>query len=400
MTDKTDRSFRRPAAPRARGGAGRQDGAAASREGQGHSNAFSAPQSSAAALTRRSFLAGSAALAGAASLRPAPARAASRRVPFGAAVQVDQFEADALYRALIERECDLLMPSNELKFGLLRPTRPEFWFDPADRMVNWARERGMTSRGHAFVWWSTNPPWLEAIRDPAEAERVLVDHIETVAAHYRGRLGSWDVVNEVIAHDPRERAGPMRDTFWQRRLGSRHVPVAFRAAMRADPDALLVINEYDLEFEGPRYDARRAETLKLVRSLQDEGLRVDMVGLQAHLYSHIRVDREALARFGQDLKALGVGLLASELDVIDFQVRGDEAAIDEAAEVVVSDFLDGLFSGQRPHAVITWGISDRYTWVPDAMPRTDGRPNRPLPFDADLRPKAWYATLRNKLLTA
>ena len=57
-------------------------------------------------------------------------------MPFGAAVQVDHFEADAEYRALIERECDLLMPSNELKFGLLRPTRPEFWFGPADRMVD------------------------------------------------------------------------------------------------------------------------------------------------------------------------------------------------------------------------------------------------------------------------
>lgn len=386
MTEETDRSSVRPFAP--------------SRRARSHSNAISPGQSSAGGLTRRSLLAGGAAFLGAGALSPLPAGAQARRVPFGAAVQVDHFEADSDYRALIERECDLLMPSNELKFGLLRPTRPEFWFDPADRMVDWARARGMLSRGHAFVWWSTNPPWLEAIGDPAEAERVLVEHIERTARHYRGRLGSWDVVNEVIAHDPRGRAGPMRDTFWQRRLGTRHVALAFRTAMRADPDARLVINEYDLEFEGPRYDARRAEILNLVRALQDEGLRVDMVGLQAHLYSHIRVDREALARFGQDLKALGVGLLASELDVIDFQVRGDEAAIDEAAEIVVSDFLDGLFAGQRPYAVITWGISDRYTWVPDAMPRTDGRPNRPLPFDAALAPKPWYATLRHKLATA
>ncbi|WP_244493427.1 endo-1,4-beta-xylanase [Aureimonas sp. N4] len=357
-------------------------------------------QLSTAPLTRRSLLAGGAAgMACAMGLGANPARALAPRVPFGAAVQVDHFEADADYRALIERECDLLMPSNELKFGLLRPTRPEFWFDPADRMVNWARSRGMVSRGHAFVWWSTNPPWLEAIRDPADAERVLVEHIERVAEHYRGRLGSWDVVNEVIANDPREPGGPLRDTWWRRRLGARHISLAFRTAMRADPSAKLVINDYDLEFEGPRYDARRAEILHLVRQLQDEGLRVDMVGLQAHLYSHIKVDREALARFGRDLKALGVGLLASELDVIDFQVRGDADAIDAAAERSVSDFLDGLFAGQRPYAVITWGISDRYTWVPDAMPRTDGQPNRPLPFDAALRPKPWYVTLRQKLAT-
>ena len=389
MTEETDRPAFRPRA-----------------DARSHpAAAFATPdtlvtQSNGAPLTRRSLLAaGAAGLAGASLFGAGPARALAPRVPFGVAVQVDHFEADADYRALIERECDLLMPSNELKFGLLRPTRPEFWFGPADRMVDWARERAMLSRGHAFVWWSTNPPWLEAIRDPADAERVLMEHIERVGEHYRGRLGSWDVVNEVIANDPRDRGGPLRDTWWRRRLGPRHISLAFRTAMRAAPDAKLVINDYDLEFEGPRYDARRAEILRLVRQLQDEGLRVDMVGLQAHLYSHIRVDREALARFGRDLKALGVGLLASELDVIDFQVRGDADAIDAAAERSVSDFLDGLFAGQRPYAVICWGISDRYSWVPDAMPRTDGQPNRPLPFDAALKPKPWYMTLRQKLAT-
>jgi len=360
----------------------------------------STPTHSAASLTRRSLLAklgAAAALAGLGAALPAHAAARSGGVPFGAAIQFEPFEGDPDYRLPYVSQCDLVLPMNELKFGLLRPERGEFRFGPADRLVDWALANGQTSRGHAFVWWSTNPDWLEAITEEAEAERVLLEHIERTADHFRGRLASWDVVNEVIAHEPGEAGGPLRDSIWLRRLGPRHIPLAFAAAARADPRARLVINDYDLEFAGDRYDRRRSVMLDIVRQLQDANHRVDAVGIQGHLYSHLKIDREALARFGRDLKAMGVGLLATELDVIDFQVRGDADAIDEAAGVVVGDFLDGLFAGQRPEAVITWGLSDRYSWVSDVMPRTDGTPARPLPFDPQGRPKAWYEALRRKL---
>ncbi|RIY00048.1 1,4-beta-xylanase [Aureimonas flava] len=344
-------------------------------------------------LTRRSFLAGGAALAAGA---PGPARAAANGIPFGAAIQAEYFE-DTGYRDLFRRECDFVMPMNELKFALVQPERGRFDFDRADRLLDFAGANGQSARGTTFVWWSTNPPWLEAIADPVDLERALVEHIERVADHCKGRLASWDVVNEVIAHDPDENCGPLRDTFWLRRLGPRHIPIAFAAAARADPGARLVLNDYDLEFRGPRFDRRRAIVLSIVRQLQGAGIRIDAVGIQGHLYAHQAIDVEALARFGADLKAVGVALLATELDVIDFQVPGGPEEIDAAAGKVVGDFLDGLLGGQRPQTVITWGLTDRYNWVEDVMPRGDGQPCRPLPFDRELRPKPWYAELRRRL---
>jgi endo-1,4-beta-xylanase len=347
-------------------------------------------------LTRRSLLAGAAALAAGI---PAAASARASGIPFGAAIQNEYFD-DLGYRQLFTSECDLVMPMNELKFALVQPERGQFDFSRADRLLAFAQANGQSARGTTFVWWSTNPPWLEAIEDPVDLERALVEHIERVADHCKGRLTSWDVVNEVIAHDPQEHRGPLRDTFWLRRLGPRHIPVAFQAAARADPAARLVLNDYDLEFRGPRFDQRRAIVLSIVRQLQKADIRIDAVGIQGHLYAHQEIDVEALARFGADLKALGVGLLVTELDVIDFQVRGGPAEIDAAAAKVVGDFLDGLMGGQRPETVITWGLTDRYNWVEDVMPRGDGAPCRPLPFDADLQPKEWYGMLRRRLSQA
>lgn len=345
-------------------------------------------------LTRRSFLGAGAAAGLALAAPPAFARAA---VPFGGAIQHEHFD-DAAYRQAFLDHCDIVMPMNELKFGLVQWERGVFDFSRADRLVDFARDNGKTSRGHAFVWWSTNPPWLDALADAREAEAVLIEHIERTADHFRGRLTDWDVVNEVIANEPRgHEGGPLRDTVWRRLLGARHIPLAFEALARTDPSAGCVINDYDLEFAGERYDARRRVMLDIVRQLQDAGLRVDTVGLQAHLYAHYQIDVEGLARFKEELGRLGVDVIVTELDVIQYGIDGGPEEQDEAAGRVVSDLMDAVLPGPPPRAVVAWGLTDRYTWVDDVMPREDGTPSRPHPLDAQMREKPWFGELRRRL---
>ena len=352
---------------------------------------------SGAGLTRRSFLAGSAALGAVPAACLAPARAAGRPVPFGGAIQSDLFDGDPAYPKAFLDHCDIILPMNELKlFSMLRPDAETFDFAPADRLVDFALSNGKRSRGHTHVWWNAIPDWLQAISDPAKAEGALTRHIETVMTHYRGRLESWDVVNEVIAHEPTADA-PLRDSYWLRTMGPRHIPVAFAAAARADPGARLVLNDYDLEFRGDRYELRRAIALSIVRQLQEAGLRIDAVGIQGHLYAELQIDVPALARFGRELKALGVSLIVTELDVIDWKIRGGAEKQDAAAGKIVGDLLDGVFDAGPPDAVICWGITDRYSWIPDVMPHRDGTPSRPLPLDAEYRPKPWYELIRRRL---
>jgi endo-1,4-beta-xylanase len=346
-------------------------------------------------LTRRSFLGGAGALAASAAAGPALAAPGGGVVPFGAAIQNEFFDEPG-YRQLFLDHCDVVLPMNELKFGQLRPERDAFRFGPADRLVDFARSNGRTSRGHTFCWWNDLPPWLEAVRDAREAERTLRAHIETVAGRYAGRLESWDVVNEVIAFDPAAEGRALRDYYWHQVLGPRHIPIAFEAAAAADPGARLVINDYDLEFVGTRYDLRREIALSMVRQLKDAGLPVHAVGIQAHLYAELRIDVEALGRFGEALKAMDCGLLVTELDVIDWKVEGGAAEQDAAAGRIVSDLLDGVMAAGPPEAFITWGLTDRHSWIGDVMPRTDGN-ERPLPFDAQNRPKPWYETMRRRL---
>ena len=357
-------------------------------------------RTSTATLTRRSLLAGGA-VAGLAAALPGgvtgTARAAAPRVPFGAAIQTELMDGGPRYRQLFIEHCDLVMPMNALKFNLLRPTRDIWDFEPAEKVVDFALSNGKTSRGTCHVWWGATPGWVEAIESPSEAERALVEHIERVGDRYKGKLLGWDVVNEVVANDPIYENRSLRDTYWLRTLGPRHIPIAFKAAANADPNAELALNEYDLEYKGPHYDERRTIVLSIIRQLQDANVKIDAVGLQGHLYADKTIDVDAIDRFHRDLDALGVKLLVTELDVIDWKSPADPQAQDKTAAALVSRFLDAIFAHKPPEMVIAWGLTDRYSWINDVMPRPDGAESRPLPFDRELLPKPWLEVIRQRL---
>ncbi|EAU43216.1 endo-1,4-beta-xylanase [Fulvimarina pelagi HTCC2506] len=318
------------------------------------------------------------------------------RVALGGAIQSDYFDSDPRYGKAFLDHYDLVMPMNELKFSMIHPERDRWNFEPADRLVDFATTNGKLTRGHTHVWWGAMPDWVEEISSRREAESVLIEHIERVTDRYRGRLTGWDVVNEVIAYDPRE-DGPLRDTYWLRMLGPLHIPLAYQTVARTDPSARLVINDFDLEWKGELYTERRKVMLQLVRQLQDGGIDIRGVGIQGHLYVGREIDKEGLEAFHRELDRLGVALLVTELDVIDLESSTDPAIMDEAAYSIVKDFLDGIFAWKRPEMVVVWGITDRYTWIPDVMPRDDGSPHRPLPLTRDYAEKDWMVMLKRRM---
>lgn len=313
-------------------------------------------------------------------------------LPYGAAVRWSALDQDIAYRTALLERCRIVVPEGEMKWAEVRPTRDVFRFEDADRIADFARRNGLALRGHTLAWYGAMPEWTDAIATAGEAERELVTHIETVMSRYRDVASSWDVVNEPLPDHPTS-AADLRPSVWARCLGESYIATAFRAAAAVDPAATLVLNEYDVEFVGGRYAARRDGLRHILRKLLDQGVPVHAVGLQGHLFAERAIDRDALQAFLSDVKSWGLKVLITELDVVDKTLPTAEAERDRLVALKVDDFLDAVFSAVRPEAVITWGVSDRYTWVPIYFTRNDGRPNRPLPLDADMRPKPMMAVI-------
>jgi endo-1,4-beta-xylanase len=340
--------------------------------------------------TRRAMIAAGAATAALMSAREVAAR---ELIPFGAAVMISDFRGDAALRENLLRYCDVITPMNELKWDWVRQTREGFSLDNANEIVAFARRARKQAHGHALLWGMALPRWVEQLTSKAEAERELVAHIQKLMKTYAGQIGSWDVVNEVIAHDPKPSA-PMRDTIWQRLLGEEHVDIAFKAAASADPSARLVLNDYDFENADERTAERRRQALRLVRRLQDKKIAVHEVGLQAHLYGEKPLDQRAITAFCRELGRLGVGVKITELDVIDWQLPGPVIERDRLAAGLVAAFLGAVIEGQRPSSIITWGLSDRSSWIHETFKRKDSFSARPLPLDANYRPKPMMAAIQ------
>ncbi|MGB3445440.1 MAG: endo-1,4-beta-xylanase [Xanthobacteraceae bacterium] len=351
------------------------------------------------AYSRRRFLARAAqslglSLSGTAALSGMSAFATPRPtpIPYGAAVRADALAADAAYRAAIIANCQLIVPESELKWDTLRPTRTDYRFEKADSLVAFAHNNNIAVRGHTLAWYGALPEWVKTISTAVEAQAELVGHIETVVSRYRGIIPSWDVINEPVADSP-STGNVLRSFVWPQQLGQDYIAIALRAAAAADPSAQLVLNEYDIEFKGPRFAARRQALLALLRRLRDCDVPLHAVGLQAHLFAERDIDRDGLQALLAEIAKMNLDVIVTELDVIDYELPGNVTKRDMLVADKARDFLDAVCGVVRPRTLLTWGLSDRYTWVPLYFKRPDGMANRPLPLDVDLQPKPLFAVI-------
>jgi len=312
------------------------------------------------------------------------ALAEQRGFRVGAAVATRPLAQDPVYREVLAREFSLVTTENALKHRYLCPARGEYRFADADAIVSFARAHGMGVRGHTLCWHGSTPPWVLALTRP-EQVRTLREHIQAVVSRYRGRVGYWDVVNEAVAAEGRG----LRDTSWLQALGPQYLAKAFRWAHEADPEARLFYNDYAAE----GLNAKSAFIFRLLRELLDQGVPVHGVGLQMHVGLVAYPPRKELAANINRLASLGLEVHITEMDVKIQDGAGPlPARLDQQAEVyrVVTE---ACLAASGCTALVTWGVSDRYSWIPAHT----GRPDAPLLFDAAGAPKPAYAAVRAAL---
>ena len=176
------------------------------------------------------------------------AHAAKCGVLVGAAVDVRLLKTDAVYQRVLAEQFDILVAENAMKWGPLRPAPDQFYFEAADELMAFAAKHGMKVRGHNLCWHNQLPAWFVGTVTKENARKFLVDHIMTVAGRYKGRMQSWDVVNEAVL--PKDgRPDGLRKSPWMELLGPDYIEIAFRTARVADPHALLTYNDYDVEYD-------------------------------------------------------------------------------------------------------------------------------------------------------
>lgn len=321
-------------------------------------------------------------------------RAAAKRLLFGAATSYADLNSNSELTAKFKQDCGIVFAGQDLLWGPTRPDSKSFSFAKADWLVDFARTNKMLFGATHLVWHEFMPDWFYKEVNQQNAAQVLVEHINRLVTRYANKIHFWSVVNEAILTS-HGRADGLRKTRWLELLGSDYVEMAFHAAAKADPQALLLYNDNALEYDIPYHDERRTAVLKFLERLKSKGTPVHALGLQAHINSLDDFNPKKLKTFLRDVANLGLKIVITEMDVLDKDMPTDIKQRDRIVAEVYEKFLLTAFEEPALLGAITWGLTDRYTWLADYAPRTDGTTVRPLPYDANMNRKlAWNGIAR------
>jgi len=336
------------------------------------------------------------AVAGKASLK---AHAARTGLISGAAVVVHSLSIDPALAELIVDQSAILVPEGELKWRALRPAQDKFDFTQPDALFDFASKHHLLVRGHTLAWHNSVPDWLTAAPKTLDVRKLFVEHIRTVMGRYRGRVQSWDVVNEAIL--PKDgMPGGLRKSFWYERVGADYVDLAYRTAREADPKAKLTYNDYGVEYDNAEDEERRRAILELLRGMQARKVPLDAVGIQSHIKAASpSTVGKGLADYIEAIRAMGLEVYLTELDVNEDDIVPNAVAErDRIVAQTYKDFLDVALASPAVKLVLTWGISDRRTWLNDGPTHHRKQPNRPqrsLLFDPEYRPAPAFFAMRD-----
>ena len=329
--------------------------------------------------------------------QPLVAIAGARGIHYGSTVMASQLLAGDSFTDLLTREAGVLVTENEMKWSHMSTAPLHMDYRIPDFIVDFATAHGMRVRGHNLLWYWRTPTWFTELADRNAARAAMLQRIENVAGRYRGRIDSWDVVNEPV--NPADgRADNLRTAVFLRLVGPEYLGLAYAAAREADPRAHLVLNEYDVEYDTPGMDRKRGAVLDVLDMMRKRSIPLDALGVQAHLaVNRYPFSERKLRDFLAAVAAMGLEIQITELDCDDALAPPDIAIRDRLVADEYRRFLDVALDEAAVTMVTTWGLSDRYSWIvrhetnPEAQ-RRDGMTERPLPYDCNLRRKpAWHA---------
>jgi len=336
---------------------------------------------------------------------------ASGKPVAGAAVRVEQTRHAFLFGSNIFKWGRCKTPEHERLYRqryaevLNYATLPYYWawYERAkdqpghpyrERVARWCRENHIATKGHPLAWNCGDPPGLPD--DPDQIMRLQLARITDCVQHFRGLIDRWDVVNEATHFD--------RDTFKGRspkltRTWAHVGQIAFTrrcfaAARAANPNAILLINDYRT---GPKY----AELI--AKLVDDSGKRIyDVIGIQSHMHGRVWPTEkiwevcERFARFGVPLHFTETTVVSGRMHKGKPWATTPEGEQLQARETV--RFYTVLFSHPAVEAITWWDFSDQGAWkqAPAGWLRKDMTPKPVFNEMTKLIKDTWWTNLTGK----
>lgn len=298
------------------------------------------------------------------------------------------------YTDILTQQYDFVLADNTPNWyftdGGMRPSPTTYNFKQLDEVVGFAKKNNMPVEAHHYVWGEEKwlPDWLKnGNYTPEQLKQLIHDHIMTVGTHYNGQIQQWTVSNEAFSRG--QHANGLND-WWTDNIGDMsYIDDAFRWARQADPNAVLILNDFGNEAENPISDAMYT----YIKEAKARGVPIDAVGMQMHIDGRHPPTKEAVIRNMQRFGDLGVKVYVTELDVNMNDVKTDAEGKDKIQSDIYYEMTRACIESTVCPSFAQLGITDQETWYNHL-----GLPDpRPLMFDRQYQPKPAYFSFRDAL---
>jgi endo-1,4-beta-xylanase len=304
---------------------------------------------------------------------------------------------DPKYRSILTSQYNLALIDNTPNWyftdGGLRPSASSFNFTTMDKVVKFGEDNTMRMQAHHLVWGEDKwlPGWLKDDHyTPDQLRDILHTHISTVVGRYKGKINEWSVVNEAFTRQ--QRIYGLHD-WWADHIGSTdYIDQAFIWAHQADPQAKLILNDFDNEHFNPVSDAM----YNYIKDAKARGVPIDGIGMQMHIDGTHPPDMNEVAQNMRRFRQIGVQVYVTEFDVNMSAVPAPESARDNIEASIYYNMMRACIEAGDCHSFSQLGITDKETWYNYLGPVTANA--RPLMFDNNYNPKPAFYAFRNALL--
>ena len=280
----------------------------------------------------------------------------------------------------LTRHYNILTAENHMKPDQLSTGKGSYNFTTADRMVNAAIASGFKVVGHTLLWHSQIPQWQQNISS-STALGDMKKYVTDVVTHFKGKIYSWDVLNEVfpdsVSASMDWKTAMRSENPWFKAIGSDFVYEGFLAARLADTNAILYYNDYNLNQNGKATMVRNMvrdvnERYKTAYPNETRNL-IEGIGMQSH--HNIDVSASAIKSSLDLFRPLGVKISITELDILSqsWNEYSSSAALTESGKQRAADLYGEYFklfiqNKDIIERVTFWGVYDEQSWRARAKP--------------------------------
>jgi endo-1,4-beta-xylanase len=308
-------------------------------------------------------------------------------IPIGVALQASKLAGD--YATRVKNEFSSITAEYEMKMDPIFQAVGSYNFTPGDKLVDFAKVNNMQVHGHALIWHGAVPTFVKNFSGTnQEFEDMIHTYIKDVVTHFKGKVVSWDVVNEAFEDG---NTGALRNSIFRQKMGDNYVAKCFQFAREADPNVLLFYNDYNIESDKDNSNNPNIKlnaVLSMVDNLQANSIPINGVGFQMHINYNYPSEIQ-LTNAVAKVVAKGVKVHFSEIDIrvnpnndLTFLTVAQANAQKAKYKEVVRVYRTTVPSAQQ-FAITVWGVNDGSTWLIDFWKQ----PEWPLLFFDDLKPK-------------